>query len=116
MAATSDRTGGHGMSKRQEAKGQAAKRAVSEGYREAEAIIPTIDKKAESIPWFRRCPLCWDGNGGVGNCYTTNGSTRYYKCCQSIKPDGCFCGHTWTALVRTEVIKVESRTVHLDSR
>lgn len=80
------------------------------------AALPTLDKPADSIPWFRRCPLCWDGNGGVGNCYTTNGSTRYYKCCQSINPDGCFCGHTWTALVRTEVIKVESRTVHTDSR
>ena len=107
MAATSDRTGGRGMSKRQESK-QVAQVAAT--------VTPTLDKPADSIPWFRRCPLCWEGNGGVGNCYTTNGSTRYYKCCQSIKPDGSFCGHTWTAIVRTEVIRVESRTVQTDTR
>ena len=79
-------------------------------------LAPSSSKSPDSIPWYRRCPVCWEGNGGVGNVYTTNGSTRYYRCCQSIKPGKPACGHTWTALIRTEVIKVESRTIQIDHR
>ena len=78
-----------------------------------EAAAPEPRKRI--IEEYRHCPVCWNGNGGFGDCYSTQGRTRYYKCVQTTKPDGPGpCGHTWTALVKLEVIRVEHRIVELD--
>ena len=113
MAGTSDRMGGRGSDRK--ASQQAAAVPVRPAGKSMAEVAP-LAKPADAIPWYRRCPVCWNGSGGVGNAYTTSGSTRYYKCCQSIHPDKGPCGHTWTATVRTEIVKVESRTVQLDAR
>lgn len=60
------------------------------------------------VPDFRRCPLCWGGRRGVGNVYSTHGRTRYYKC-------NC-CGHTWTAIVKMEAVRIEHRIVTINTR
>lgn len=80
------------------------------------AIVPVeAERKPRTIEEYRHCPICWNGNGGFGDCYSTQGRTRYYKCVQTTKPDGPGpCGHTWTALVKLEVIRVEHRVVTLD--
>lgn len=57
---------------------------------------------------YRQCPLCWNGQRGAGLAYSTHGSTRYYKCQN--------CGHTWTAQVKVEVLKVEHRPVEMNER
>jgi hypothetical protein len=75
-------------------------------------VVPIPVKKTIAI--YRRCPICWEGNGGYGDCYSTQGPTRYYKCKQSTKPDCGPCGHTWTATVMLETIKIEHRRVFLD--
>lgn len=79
-------------------------------------------KKAQETPpkeriveEYRRCPICWEGNGGYGTAYSTHGRTRYYKCDQSKSERGA-CGHTWTALIKLEVIKVEHRVVSVDGQ
>ena len=79
---------------------------------EVTPIGVNIDK-VESTPVYRRCPVCWDRCKGVGLTYSTHGSTRYYKCKKSLS-DLPPCGHTWTATVRLEVLKVEYRSVELD--
>lgn len=59
------------------------------------AAEPTEDVAAidrlKSIPAYRKCPLCFEGEGGVGRCYSTHGTKRYYKCHQ--------CGHSWTHFI-----------------
>jgi hypothetical protein len=77
---------------------------------------PPAQVSAESIPEYRRCPICWNGRGGYGLAYSTQGSTRYYKCKKSTKPEPGPCGHTWTATVRMEVIKIEHREVTIDGK
>lgn len=73
---------------------------------------PVQPKRA--IEPHRQCPICWDGNGGYGVAYSTQGPVRYYKCCKTDKPDATCCGHTWTAIVR--MVKVEHRTVTTEGR
>ena len=76
-------------------------------------VVPEQRKRV--IEAYRHCPMCWSGNGGYGDCYSTQGKTRYYKCVQTTKPEGAGpCGHTWTATVTLETIKVEHRIVTLD--
>lgn len=77
-------------------------------------VPPVAAVQVKVIEEYRRCPVCWSGNGGYGNCYSTQGRTRYYKCCQTTKPDSGPCGHTWTATVLLETIKIEHRRVTLD--
>jgi len=71
------------------------------------------------VPQYRRCPLCYGdpdasahdekaGMGGVGTAYATRRSTRYYKCDR--------CGHTWTAQITAETVKIENRQVELSTR
>ena len=73
------------------------------------------ERTPRTIEEYRHCPICWNGHGGYGTCYSTHGRTRYYKCDQTTKPDGPGpCGHTWTATVKLEVVRVEHRTVELD--
>lgn len=80
-------------------------------------------KKAEQIPKqrvieeYRHCPICWGGNGGYGTAYSTQGRTRYYKCDKTTKPDGTGpCGHTWTATVTLEAIRIEHRVVEIEGQ
>jgi hypothetical protein len=67
------------------------------------------------IEEHRHCPICWSGNGGYGTAYSTQGQTRYYKCNQSTTDKGP-CGHTWTVLVKLEVIRVEHRIVSVEGQ
>lgn len=61
------------------------------------------------IEEYRRCPVCWNGSGGYGVAYSTQGRTRYYKCCRS--ESGTPCGHTWTVQVQLEVVRIEHHRV-----
>lgn len=79
-------------------------------------------QKAEPvIPQHRQCPLCFTGRGGVGVAYNTQRRgkrilligdsetrTTYYRC-------QC-CGHTWSAQVRLEVLRVEHRVVTIEGQ
>lgn len=74
---------------------------------------PDAEPAARNVPTHRRCPVCFGGAGGVGDCYHTKRITdvtseRYYKCDQ--------CSHTWTATVKSEVVEVNHRTVELKER
>jgi hypothetical protein len=40
---------------------------------------PVQESKPE-VSWWRRCPLCFTGYGGVGTATTTQNMKRYYKC------------------------------------
>lgn len=83
----------------------------------ADRIVAKIEnaQPAEAIEWYRQCPLCWGRCQGVGIAYSTQGSRRYYRCARSLGelPP---CGHTWTAIVDLEVIRVEHRTVTISQR
>lgn len=96
IAATTAPTGGHGMADK--------KRASAE----------------ESVPVYRRCPLCWQRCRGVGISYSTQQvtdcvSTRYYKCARTLTEHPP-CGHTWSARVKMEVTKIEHRLVEISKR
>lgn len=72
--------------------------------------------KTPEVAVYRRCPLCWSGNGGYGVAYSTQGLTRYYRCCKATGENGP-CGHTWSATIHPqtmEVVKVEHREVRID--
>lgn len=109
MQATLDRTAGRGMSKKHNNPKQP--QPV-----EPKPVDSDSDSNGRIIEEWRRCPVCWDGRGGYGVCYSKQGRTRYYKCCKSNKDGGFPCGHTWTALVKLEVIRVEHRTIELEER
>jgi hypothetical protein len=91
--ATQGQTAGHGMSKKKQETPPAASRTIES---------------------YRHCPICWEQFGGYGLAYSTQGATRYYKCKKSDKPGCGPCGHTWTATVKVEVLRVEHRPVKLD--
>lgn len=83
--------------------GQTAERGANDVAQRKERVIES----------YRRCPICWEGNGGYGTAYSTQGHTRYYKC-DKTKTDRGPCGFTWTATVKLEVIRTEHRIVELD--
>jgi hypothetical protein len=70
--------------------------------------------RAEEIQVFRRCPICWDLAGGHGVAYSTQGQTRYYKCCRTKSPEHPPCGHTWSVRVALNVVTLEHKVVSLD--
>ena len=72
------------------------------------ATPPAPPADASAVPVHRQCPLCFAGNGGVGTCYSSQDSTRYYKC-------DC-CGHTWTATVSEHETRIVHRTVEVNER
>jgi hypothetical protein len=76
---------------------------------------PIEKPQTRVIEEHRHCPLCWGGHGGYGTAYSTQGQTRYYKCKQATTDKGP-CGHTWTVLVKLEVIKVEHRIVSVEGQ
>lgn len=107
MQVRDDRTGGHGMNKPRKAQ-QAPKPQQTP---EPEPVA-AVEREIEA---YRRCPVCWNGRGGYGVAYSTQGSVRYYKCCRSRKPEGLGpCGHTWSVRVVLSSVVVESRQVFLD--
>lgn len=92
---------------------------MSKKKQEAEKPKPVEapqEPAARIIEEHRHCPLCWGGNGGYGVAYSTQGRTRYYKCCKTNNPETGPCGHTWTAVVKLEVIKVEHRVVNVEGK
>lgn len=76
-------------------------------------VVPAVVSE-DSIQVYRRCPICWGRAKGYGVTYSTHGRTRYYKCVKSISQELPPCGHTWSATVKLEVLKVEHRTVLID--
>lgn len=79
-------------------------------------VQPVTPPPARKIEAHRQCPICWAGNGGYGVAYSTQGPVRYYKCSKTEVVGASPCGHTWTAVVRMEVIKVEHKTVTTEVR
>jgi hypothetical protein len=83
---------------------------------EPKAIEMPVEQPQRAIEEYRHCPICWSGNGGYGCAYSKQGSTRYYKCCKTTNPDKSPCGHTWTAIVKLEVVRVEHRVVSIEGQ
>lgn len=80
------------------------------------SVVEKIDEPMEErIEIHRRCPLCWEKARGVGVSYSKQGCTRYYKCKRTLTDDAP-CGFTWSAIVRTEIVRVEHRIVTLEER
>lgn len=68
---------------------------------------PTDTRRVVEL--HRQCPICFNGKGnGVGTAYCTQGNTRWYRCDR--------CSHSWKAIIKTEVVSVESRRVDLETR
>lgn len=110
MQAREDRMGGSSMNRRkaqpQPPKPQQAPPVDS---------IPATPEREIEI--FRRCPICWNGRGGYGVAYSTQGNVRYYKCCKARGGDGLGpCGHTWSVRVVLSSVVVESRQIFLDGQ
>lgn len=111
------------MSKRQEAK-QVAQ--IPETIKRGDSVTipagtplamlepPTLAKPADSIPWFRRCPVCWEGNGGYGTCYSTKYPTRYYQCDNTIQKEKGPCGYYFTREVEEQIVEVTKRVVKFE--
>jgi hypothetical protein len=91
---------GHGSSKRPENKTSAQQPAET----------------SRQIEDYRKCPVCHDGRGGYGVAYSTQGQTRYYRCCKSNRPDGFPCGHTWSVRVVLSSVVVEHKQVFIDGQ
>ena len=70
--------------------------------------------RTEEIQVFRRCPISWDLAGGHGVAYSTQGQTRYYKCCRTKSPEHPPCGHTWSVRVALNIVTLEHKVVSLD--
>lgn len=107
------------MAKRQEQRGPAFQQP-----RPIPAVVVTpppiqipaeVTETAAAVPFYRRCPLCWDRCKGVGVSYSTQGNRRYYRCKRTLTEEPA-CGHTWTAIVKLEVLRVEHRTVEIAER
>ena len=74
---------------------------------------PAATKPVErEIAIHRRCPVCWDGHGGYGRCYSTAGMTAYYRCQYGPSP----CGHTWSVKVTHHETIISHRTVQIVHR
>lgn len=122
MPVMQGRTGEAGMSKRHQVKPVEQKQVAQPSAPKTKSVTePDLSIGLASAPspkdveWFRRCPLCWGRCKGVGKAYSKNGCTRYYRCAKTLT-DEAPCGHTWSAIVRTEVVRVEHRVVSLDER
>ena len=76
---------------------------------------PEVIETSAVIPIYRQCKICWDRCRGVGTVYSTQGSTRYYKCRHTLS-DMPPCGHTWTAAIRSEVVMISHRWTEVDGR
>ena len=111
MQARDDRTAGSSMSKR-------PKPVTQRPQPQLQPVEPAPSRPVErEIEVHRRCPVCWNGRGGYGVAYSTQGSVRYYKCCRSRLPDGLGpCGHTWSVRVVMSSVVVESRQVFMDGQ
>lgn len=87
---------------------------VTQTANEPSTAVVTFSE-LENIPQYRQCPLCWERARGVGVSYSKQGCTRYYKCKRTLTDDAP-CGFTWSAIVRTEIVRVEHRIVTLEER
>jgi hypothetical protein len=112
MQGTRDLTGGHGMSKRDSKQSK----PVQQVSQASGPPAKSEEEQSRTIENYRHCPICWEGRGGYGVAYSTHGQTRYYKCCKTTKADQSPCGHTWTTIVKLEVIRVEHRRVDLEGQ
>jgi hypothetical protein len=70
--------------------------------------VEPLDANGRRIHWYRQCPLCFHGLGGVGVAKCTRGKKRYYGC-------NC-CGHSWVITFKFEVVKLEHRVVELSQQ
>jgi hypothetical protein len=100
------------MSKRQGRATPETQRVMPEEGRTDAQEVKTVDPAR--IAECRRCPICWNGNGGYGDCTSTRDGVRYYKCRKTLDSTRPPCGHTWTAHVQLIVTKIEHRVVTLD--
>lgn len=108
MQALQDRTAGRGMNKQQK---KQERQTPPEPVKAAEPSPP----RQKTIEPHRYCPICWEGRGGYGTAYSKQGGKTYYKCDQTTKPEGVGpCGHTWSAVLRIEAVRVEHRVVEMD--
>ena len=64
---------------------------------------------------YRHCPLCWERCKGYGTAYRTDGSTRYYRCSQTLTEHPP-CGWTWSAKVTLHSVTIEYKTVNVQTR
>lgn len=77
------------------------------------AAASSVEPRKRAVEWYRHCPLCWGGQQGAGDCYSTERVTdvlsiSYYKCDK--------CAHTWSIKVKREVLSIEHRVVELRER
>jgi len=105
MQARDGRTAGVGMSK-----------PNGSGKRPENKTTSQQPEPCRQIEDYRKCPVCHEGRGGYGVAYSTQGQTRYYRCCKSNKPNGFPCGHTWSVRVVLSSVVVEHKQVFLDGQ
>ena len=111
MQARHEATGGPGLNKPSK---QRPATATPQPQQQRPAIDLPATTQGEEIEIHRRCPICWEGRGGYGLAYATQGQTRYYRCCKSNKPGPGACGHTWTVRVQLQTIVIQHKVVTLD--
>jgi hypothetical protein len=122
MPARHEATGGPGLSKQQQSRRPAAQQATQQPQQPQQAQAPPQrpavalpqTTTGEQIEIHRRCPICWEGRGGYGLAYSTQGQTRYYRCCKSDKPGLGPCGHTWSVRVQLQTIVIQHKVVSID--
>jgi hypothetical protein len=105
MQARDGRTAGVGMNK-----------SHGSGKRPENKTTSQPSEPIRQIEDYRKCPVCHEGRGGYGVAYSTQGQTRYYRCCKSNKPNGFPCGHTWSVRVVLSSVVVEHKQVFLDGQ
>ena len=98
------------MSKRREQQRQPIPQPIVNTVSEPPPVAEIVEQP-EHVEGFRRCPVCWERCKGVGLVYSTQGSTRYYKCKRTLT-EFPPCGFHWSATVN--VVRVEYREVTLD--
>lgn len=111
MQARHEATGGLGLNKQPK---QRPATATPQPQQQRPAIDLPATTQGEEIEIHRRCPICWEGRGGYGLAYSTQGQTRYYRCCKANKPGPGPCGHTWTVRVQLQTIVIQHKVVTLD--
>lgn len=90
-------------------------RIVRDGTPSAKVIpdVPTASPVERVVPDYRRCPLCWGRDKGVGVAQSTNPitstmSTRYYKCKS--------CSHHWTKTVYKGFVPLDQCKIDVEHR